>query len=133
MKLGYVIIYVEDVRQAIAFYTQAFGLRPGFLSENNGHIDYGELKTGTVTLAFANHQMGEFNLKGEYQKVSPAGQPFGYELAFVDDNVQAAYDQAIAAGAIPISSPTEKPWGQTVAYVRALEGTLIEICSPVQQ
>ena len=27
--------------------------------------------------------------------------------------------------------PVEKPWGQTVAYVRAIEGSLIELCSPL--
>jgi lactoylglutathione lyase len=132
MKFGYTIVYVDDVRATIDFYTQAFGFEPGFLSDDNGTIDYGELQTGAVTLAFANHSLGEFNFNGEYQKVSPEGLPFGYELAFVDDDVQAAYDRAIAAGAVSVKPPTQKPWGQTVAYVRAKEGTLIELCTPVQ-
>ncbi|MBE9032901.1 VOC family protein [filamentous cyanobacterium LEGE 11480] len=132
MKFGYTIIYVEDVRQTIEFYTQAFGFEAGFIYDNDGSTDYGEMQTGDVTLAFAAHSMGEANFNGQYQKVSSQGLPFGYELAFVDEQVQAAYDRAITAGATAISPPTEKPWGQTVAYVRAKEGTLIEICSPIQ-
>lgn len=39
--------------------------------------------------------------------------------------------KAVKAGAELIAKPTEKPWGQTVSYVRSIEGTLIEICSPM--
>ncbi len=27
--------------------------------------------------------------------------------------------------------PEEKPWGQVVGYVRALDGSIIELCSPI--
>ncbi|MGB3295946.1 MAG: hypothetical protein WBB01_23435 [Phormidesmis sp.] len=70
-------------------------------------------------------------MSGKYQRVSAGGEPFGIELALVSEEVTAAYERAIAAGAIALSSPKEKPWGQMVAYVRATEGTLIEICSPI--
>ncbi|MFO0110274.1 MAG: VOC family protein, partial [Alphaproteobacteria bacterium] len=33
--------------------------------------------------------------------------------------------------AAPLKKPEQKPWGQTVAYVRDLNGFLVEICSPV--
>lgn len=131
MKFGYTIIYVEDVPATMDFYHRAFGFELGFVFDDGGKIDYGEMQTGEVTLAFASHQLGELNFPGQYAKVTPSGQPFGIELAFVDEDVQAAYDKAIAAGATSLSPPTEKPWGQTVAYVRAAEGTLIEICSPM--
>ncbi|VEP11570.1 Lactoylglutathione lyase [Hyella patelloides LEGE 07179] len=131
MKLGYIVIYVEDVPQVINFYKSAFGFETRFIYEQQGNIDYGELETGDTVLAFASHQLGEMNLQGKYEKVSAKGNPFGYELAFVSDDVNAAYQKAIEAGAISVSEPTEKPWGQTVAYVRAQEGTLIEICNPI--
>jgi lactoylglutathione lyase len=28
-------------------------------------------------------------------------------------------------------APTKKPWGQTVAYVRDLDGHLVELCTPM--
>jgi catechol 2,3-dioxygenase-like lactoylglutathione lyase family enzyme len=45
--------------------------------------------------------------------------------------VAAAYAKALDAGAVVIKEPLTKPWGQTVAYVRCPDGTLVEICSPV--
>jgi len=49
----------------------------------------------------------------------------------VTDDPAAAYKKAVAAGAVAVKPPVLKPWGQTVAYVRDLNGCLIEICSPV--
>jgi lactoylglutathione lyase len=131
MKLGYVIIYVENVVKTLDFYQQAFGFDIRMKFEQEGVVDYGELETGEAVLGFASHELGASHFEGGYQKVSPEGKPFGQELAFVTDEVEAAFQRAVAAGAIAVAKPVQKPWGQQVAYVRAAEGTLIEICSPV--
>jgi uncharacterized glyoxalase superfamily protein PhnB len=55
----------------------------------------------------------------------------GVELAFVTEQVAEAYAKAIATGATPVSEPHQTAWGQTVSYVRDLNGILVEICSPV--
>ena len=47
------------------------------------------------------------------------------------DNVHAAYIKALGEGAEPIAEPTQKPWGQTVCYVRDNNRFLVEICSPI--
>jgi len=132
MKLGYVIVYVTDVVKTLNFYQRAFGFEIRMKFEQDGVVDYGELETGGAILGFASHQLGESNFTGGYKKVSPDGKPFGQELAFVTDGVEAAFQRAIAAGATSVAEPKQKPWGQTVAYVRAQEGTLIELCSPIQ-
>jgi lactoylglutathione lyase len=131
MKLGYVIIYVEDVVQTLDFYQAAFGFEIRMKFEQDGMVDYGELETGGAILGFANHQLGSSHFAGGYEKVSPEGRPFGQELAFVTDDVEAAFQRAVTAGAVALAEPIQKPWGQQVAYVRAAEGTLIELCSPV--
>lgn len=128
MKFGYTIIYVASVEKALEFYRSAFGFDVRFLHESK---DYGELETGETVLAFASHEMGDMNLDGKYAKGNIDEKPFGIELAFVADDVAAAYKKAVSAGAIPIKEPTQKPWGQVVGYVRAIDGSLIEICSPV--
>jgi len=56
-------------------------------------------------------------------------QPLGMEIGFTVADVQAAYDQAVAAGARALAAPVTKPWGQTVAYVRCPDGTLVELCT----
>lgn len=128
MKFGYTIIYVPSVSEVLAFYGQAFGFETRFVHESG---DYGELETGATAIAFASHSLGEINLGRPFIKNDPSAAPFGMELAFVSEDVASAYERAIAAGARAIKAPSEKPWGQIVAYVRAIDGSLIELCSPM--
>ncbi|WP_255611701.1 VOC family protein [Marinobacterium arenosum] len=128
MKFGYTIIYVESVEQTLEFYRAAFGFEIRFLHESK---DYGELDTGATVLAFASHELGELNLNGRYIKGGSETPPLGFELAFVTEEVQAAYERALSAGAQPMKAPEAKPWGQLVGYVRAIDGTVVELCSPV--
>jgi catechol 2,3-dioxygenase-like lactoylglutathione lyase family enzyme len=126
-KLAYVILYVPDVAQAVAFYERAFGLTPRFVHESG---TYAEMETGATALAFAdetstpNH--GAFLPNRADQKAA------GAEVGLVVDNVRAAYEQALAQGAKPCIAPEQKPWGQTVSYVHDLNGFLVELCSAVQ-
>ena len=53
------------------------------------------------------------------------------EIALVTEDVAKAHAKAIAEGAMSLTEPLLKPWGQTVSYVRCPDGTLVEICSPV--
>ena len=128
MKLGYTIIYVEHVAAAIQFYSRAFGLQTRFVHESG---DYAELETGQTTLAFASHQLGDSNFSTGYVRLTELEKPVGFEIAFVTDDVKKAVDDAVKAGAQLVEEPTEKPWGQTVGYVQAPDGLLIELCTPV--
>lgn len=129
MKLGYTIIYVPSVESSLRFFGQAFGLEQKFLHESG---DYGELKTGETTLAFASHVLGAMNFPSGHVRASDSKQPLGMEIALVTEDVQAAHKSALAQGAIELSAPAQKPWGQVVSYVRAPDGTLVELCSPIQ-
>ena len=131
MKYGYTIIYVEDVLKTVAFYENAFGFERGLVVEEEGIVYYAELKSGETTIGFASYEMGKMNFDDKYEKITRKGNPVGLELVFVDVDVEASTNKAVKAGAKLIAKPTEKPWGQTVSYVRAIEGTLIEICSPM--
>lgn len=133
MKLGYVIVYVEDVAKTLDFYQQAFGFEIRMKYEEAGTVSYGELETGGAVLGFVSHEMGGDNFRGDYVKPSLEQDPYGQEIAFVTDAVEAVFERAVGVGAIALSEPSQKPWGQTVAYLRAQEGTLIELCSPIPQ
>ena len=128
MKLGYTIVYVDDVQAATKFYADAFSIATRFVHDGG---DYAELDTGDTALAFAAHSLGESNFPNGYTKLTELAKPPGIEIALVTDDVERAVSNAIAAGATTISGPTKKPWGQTVAYVRAPDGSLIELCTPV--
>lgn len=128
MEYGYTIVYVRDVEKTLEFYRQAFGFKIKFVHESK---DYGELETGATVLAFASDRLGEINLDGKYIKANLADRPFGMELAFVTEDVDEAMAKAIAHGALLIKESEVKPWGQTVGYVRAIDGSIIELCTPV--
>lgn len=128
MEFGYTIIYVSNVQETMNFYEKAFGFQTKFLHESTM---YGEMKTGQTTLAFAADALSEQNgLTIVHNRLhSPAP---GIEIAFVTDDVSAAYQKAVGAGAQPLKEPAQKPWGQIVAYVRDINGVLIELCTPIQ-
>jgi lactoylglutathione lyase len=128
MKLGYTIVYVPDVARSLEFFENAFGLPRRFLHESG---TYGELDTGETTLSFAAHALGDMNFPGGHVRADESSQPLGMEIALVTDDVLAAHARAVANGAAELAAPTQKPWGQVVSYVRAPDGTLIEICTPV--
>jgi lactoylglutathione lyase len=124
MQLRYVILYVPDVPATMDFYARAFGLQTRFLHEGG---DYGEMDTGETRLAFSAIALMES--MGKKVAISAPDRP-AFELAFTTDDVPASLDRAVAAGAILVQKATDMPWGQTLSYVRAPEGTLVEICTP---
>lgn len=127
MKLAYTILYVADVAASLDFYERAFGLARRFLHESG---TYGELDTGATTLAFAQHEIARGNLGHDYRRAED-GAPLGMELGLATADVPTAYARALAAGALGLSAPTTKPWGQVVAYVRCPDGSLVELCTPM--
>ena len=127
MKLGYTIFYVEDVEKTVKFYENAFGLKKLFLHESG---DYGELDTGDTKLAFLSYALAELNDVG-FSKLSLNAETSTMEIALVTDNVEDAFNTAIGVGASELQKPKGKPWGQTVSYVRDINGFLIELCTPI--
>lgn len=127
MKFGYTIIYVDEVESTINFYKNAFNLEQSFLHESK---QYGELNTGDIKLAFASNSLAQSNgvtfIKNNVKSDAP-----GFEIALIANNVKQSYSHALNNGAIAVKEPTKKPWGQDVAYVRDLNGIIIEICSPI--
>lgn len=128
IKFAYTILYVQDVTKAIEFYVKAFGFAMKFLSPEN---DYGELMLGETTLSFASAKLAESNLPDGFKQSSLSDKPFGIEIGFTTENVEETFAKAINAGATIVTTPKTKPWGQIVAYVRDLDGFLVEICTPM--
>lgn len=129
MKFGYTIIYVENVLETVAFYEKAFGLPRRFIHESNL---YAEMETGDTALTFAGEEAAELSnlaiTPNRKDKLSA-----GWEICLVCEDVHKAYAHAVENGALPLSPPEEKPWNQTVSYVKDLNGCLVEIASPVRK
>ncbi len=124
-RLGNIIFYVENVEKTIAFFEKAFGLKRQFIDPSGS---YGQLETGDTSLGFASFELASQNLPKAYQRITPSTLP-GCEISFTTRDVESSLTHAVKSGAELIASPEEKPWGQTVAYVRDFNGILIEIAS----
>jgi catechol 2,3-dioxygenase-like lactoylglutathione lyase family enzyme len=126
MTFAYTILYTPDVEQAASFYERAFGLERGYVDPEGIYI---ALKTGDTTLAFAKEAFVRGNGL-EFEPVRGAKAPPGIEIGFIVEDVEAAFKRAVEAGARPWYEPAKQAWGQTVSYVRDLNGFLVEIASP---
>lgn len=125
MRLGYTIMYVPDVRAALKFYGDAFGLPTRFLHESG---DWGELDTGTTSLSFCSQSL--LTQMGKTVGTPDVKRPC-FEVALVTHDVPAAYARALENGATALQEPQDMPWGQTVAYVADPHGFWVELCTPM--
>jgi len=128
MQFGYTIVYVDNVEASIDFFERAFGLQRAFVSPGG---EFGTLATGSTALAFCQHATALDSVGQPYVVAQTSPQPLGIEIGLVTAEVDAAVARAVTAGATLIKPPTRKPWGQTVAYVRCPDGSLVELCTPM--
>jgi lactoylglutathione lyase len=84
-----------------------------------------------LRLAFASLKLANSHLPEKAITAAPDKAPLGVEIALVTPEVPGLFGRAVKAGAVVVSEPVEKPWGQTVAYVRDQQGFLVELCSPL--
>ena len=130
MKLGNVSIFVEDVSETVAFYERVFGLPLLYMHPSK---EYAELETGDTLLSFIGERMlSGLNLLGgaDYRRNRGNEASIGSQIALITDDLQRDYEKALAAGAVAVTAPDPKPWGQSVAYVRDNNGFLVELCTP---
>ena len=128
MKLGYAILYVDDVATSVKAWEAAFGLELRFLHDSG---EYAELVTGETTLSFAGREFGKTHFTDEATLASFDQAPARFELGLVTDDVPAAFARAVDAGMASIVEPAVKPWGQTVAWVKDGDGILVELATPM--
>lgn len=124
VKMGYVILYVENLEKTKHFYGELLGLEL-----KNEFGTYIEFNTGTTVLSF--------NTREDVRELTGLPIPNGvrkeqtFELGFVTEEVEVTVEHLREAGVPILMDPVEKPWGQKVAYVEDPDGHYIEICSPI--
>ncbi|MGV2452401.1 UNVERIFIED_CONTAM: VOC family protein [Ralstonia mannitolilytica] len=129
IKFKYVILYVEDVELSMNFYKNTFGFEIKFITPEK---DYGELLTGETSLSFASVSLAQSNIKKGFITAKTEDQPFGMELGFTTDDVEALVEKALKNGAVLYEDIAVKPWGQKTAYIKDPSNYLVEICTEMQ-
>jgi len=116
----YIVLVVEDLDRALAFYCGTLGLR---LGHRRG--PYAQLATGATRLAIYTREAMEGTLGTRLERPGPGATAF--ELGFKVPDVDAAHAELVAAGVSSVTPPTDRGWGQRTAYVRDPDGNLVEL------
>jgi len=122
----YVILIVEDLDRALEFYTGVLGVRLGHRSG-----DYAQLDTGATRLALYTRSAMAKTLGMSVE--APAMNAPGFEIGFKVPEVDSAFIELVARGAVPVVRPTDRFWGQRTAYVRDPDGHLIELAQDLNR
>jgi lactoylglutathione lyase len=122
----YVILIVDDLDRALRFYTEVLGLKLGHRSG-----DYAQLDTGATRLAFYTRRAMAKTLGMSLEP--PAENAAAFEIGFKVADVDAAFGELVARGALPVAEPTDRFWGQRTAYVRDPDSHLIELAQDLRQ
>ncbi|XP_072975091.1 uncharacterized protein [Typha angustifolia] len=129
--LAYIVVYVRDVAKSVAFYSTAFGYNVRRVDESH---KWAELESGPTTIAFTPvHQRETDAITGAVQLPESGWERGPVEICFDYPDVDAAYRRAVENGAIPVSAPEAKNWGQKVGYVRDIDGIVVRLGSHVNE
>jgi catechol 2,3-dioxygenase-like lactoylglutathione lyase family enzyme len=122
----YVVLLVDDLERALRFYTEVLGLKLGHRSG-----DYVQFATGRTRLALYTRSAMTKTLSMSLEP--PAVNAPEFELGFKVADIDAAFAELVARGALPVAVPTDRFWGQRTGYVRDPDGHLIELAQDLDQ
>ncbi|HSD51896.1 MAG TPA: VOC family protein [Candidatus Methylomirabilis sp.] len=121
--LGYVVLFVEDLDHALAFYRDKVGLSVRFQDKG-----YAELAVaGSKFALLARSRLPE--LVGEAHTGRPAKGAHGAGVTLLVEDVDRIHRDLSGRGVSFLGSPQNRPWGQRTAYFQDPEGHLIEIAT----
>jgi uncharacterized protein YceH (UPF0502 family) len=118
----YVIVVVDDLDRSLEFWTGTLGLQLGKRDQRT----YAQLETGVTRVGFlSKNAMAQ--ILGDALRDDDR-----FEIGFKVDDVDAAYAELLADGAISAVPPTDRPWGQRTAYLRDPDGYLVELAQDLE-
>ena len=126
MKLDGFGLFVEDMGCMIRFYRDVLGFEIRE-SEDAGNVYL--VKDGTLFLLYGRKDFENMTSR-RYEYIKGLNGHFEIAL-YVDtfEEVDKAYADAIAKGAVSVLPPETEMWGQRTCYIADPEGNLVEIGS----
>ena len=110
-------LIVSPARDAIAFYTQAFGAKPGMVMDGpGGVIMHAELKIGDSIVMLADEQPPMSPQASARKSPKNLGGTASAVMLYVKD-ADATYAKAVAAGATGVMPPVDMFWGDRFGQI----------------
>ncbi len=122
-KIALITILTDDVPRLVAFYRDVLG----FVAENP-RDDMTEFRSEGVRFAVCNRM--ELVNATHHPSFSESARGQAFELAFpcpTREDVDRAYVEIIAKGAVSVAPPATMPWGQRTAFFADPDGNIHEL------
>lgn len=119
-RIGYVILYVEDLGASVEFYRDVVGLPYKFTDAG-----YAEFGTEGTRFALFERRRAEW-LTGRTVAPGAAG-----EVVVMVDDVDAWADRLAARGVEVLSGPADRPWGHRTVHVADPDGFVVEFAQEI--
>jgi lactoylglutathione lyase len=126
IRPDYVVLIVEELERALRFYTEVLGLRLGHRSGEYAQFDTGNTRLALYTRRAMTEILG-------ISLDAPTAHAPGFEIGFKVADVDTAFSDFVARGALPAVPPTDRAWGQRTGYVRDPDGHLIELAQDLRR
>jgi len=119
-RLGYVILYVEDLEASVAFYRDVVGLPYKFTDAG-----YAEFGTDGTRFALYERRRAEW-LTGRTVTPGPAA-----EIVLIVEDVDAYADRLASLGVSVLSGPADRPWGHRTLHIADPDGFIVEFAEEI--
>jgi lactoylglutathione lyase len=119
-RIGYVILYVEDLEASTAFYRDVVGLPYKFTDAG-----YAEFGTEGTLFALYERRRAEW-LTGRSVAPGPAA-----EIVIVVEDVDACAERLSERGATVLSGPADRPWGHRTLHIADPDGFVVEFAQEI--
>ncbi|HEY3531003.1 MAG TPA: VOC family protein [Nocardioides sp.] len=115
-------IYTRDLPAALAFYGGLLGFEETFRAPSSETPDHVELRLDGVTVALSTAEAA-----ARVHGIEAAPGTRGFQLVLWTDDVDAAYDELVTAGAPSVTPPRDSGNNNRNAVVTDPDGNLVEL------
>lgn len=116
------VLEVDDLDAALAFYRDALGLRQRAAYEGEGGARVALLEVPLATLELANREQVEMIDRVEVGREVAHPYPARIRVAFEVDDAEETTARLVAGGAELVASPVRTPWNSRNARLEAPDG-----------
>ncbi len=117
MKIGFVRVFVTDLKKSLDFYTNTLGMELDFTDEQNwAQFKSGEDVSLGIEKTDADHVEEGSRLVGRFVGVT-----------LMVEDIEQTYEKLISKGVQFTGKPEKQPFGGTLAHFKDLDGNILTI------
>ena len=121
-QVGYVILFVGDLKRSVAFYRDVIGLP--FKLHGDGYVEFAT--QGTRFGLYDRNRLGELTGHGPEAPEHPGG-----EVVFLVGDVDTEAERLKTAGVAILKGPVDRAWGHRTLHLEDPDGFVVELAEEI--